>query len=62
MHKRIAAALIIAPLLLSACAHKSGEVSLGERDRASCERTIYHTAAYDPSNGLRCARRLGLWD
>jgi hypothetical protein len=62
MDKRIAAALFIAPMLLSACAHRSGEASLKDRDRASCERTIYHTADYDRAKGLRCAQILGLWD
>jgi hypothetical protein len=62
MPKRIAAALIIVPMLLTACAHRTGEASLNERERASCERTIYRTADYDGSNGLRCAQLLGLWD
>ncbi len=62
MHNRFAAALVIAPLLLTACAHGSGEASLNDRERASCERTVYRTADYDESKGLRCAQLLGLWD
>jgi len=62
MDNRIVVAIIVAPMLLSACAHRSGEASLRERDRASCERTVYHTAEYDRSKGLRCAQLLGLWD
>ena len=64
MRNRIAAALVIAPLLLTACAHKASEASLNDRERtrASCERPIYRTADYDGSKGLRCAQLLGLWD
>jgi hypothetical protein len=62
MRKRFAAALVIAPLLLTACAHGKREASLNDRERASCERTIYHAADYDGSTGLRCAQLLGLWD
>jgi hypothetical protein len=62
MRNRIAAALVVAPMLLTACAHRSGEAFFTDRDRASCERTIYHTADYDRARGLRCAQLLGLWD
>jgi hypothetical protein len=61
---RSAIALIVAPLLLTACAstHRSSSASLAERSRASCERAIYHTGEYEPSTGLRCAQVLGVWE
>jgi hypothetical protein len=62
MPNRFAAALVIAPLLLTGCAHGKREAALNDRERASCERTIYHAADYNRSRGLRCAQLLGLWD
>lgn len=65
MRKTIAAALVVAPVLLTACASSArhaADASFAERTRASCERTIYHTSDYDQSTGLTCAQLLGVWD